>query len=88
MDINTFSVKLDWLQNKSFPSLSYEAPQLQEQREDSVTDQKQCVSQLNFFMMIDPLTKTLINCYLYEMHFIIKWYNVISIYNFITQGNN
>lgn len=46
MDINTFSVKLDWLQNKSFPSLSYEAQQLQEQREDSVTDQKQCVSQL------------------------------------------
>lgn len=44
MDINTFSVKLDWLQNKSFPSLSYEAQQLQEQREDSVTNQKQCVS--------------------------------------------
>lgn len=48
MDINTFSVKLDWLQNKSFPSLSYEAQQLQEQREDSVTDQKQCVSQLYY----------------------------------------
>lgn len=39
-------------------------------------------------MMIDPLTKQFINCYLYEMHIIIKWYNVISIYNFITQGNN
>lgn len=46
MDINTFSVKLDWLQNKSFPSLSNEAQRLQEQREESVTIQKQCVSQL------------------------------------------
>lgn len=52
MDINTFSVKLDWLQNKSFPSLSYEAQQLQEQREDSVTNQKQCVSQLFLWWLI------------------------------------
>lgn len=41
MDINTFSVKLDWLQNKSFPSLSCEAQRLQEQREDASTDKKQ-----------------------------------------------
>lgn len=38
---------------------------------------------VNFFMMIDFLIKRFINCYLYEMYFIIKWYNVISIYNFI-----